>query len=372
MISEDFSRRIAILRPLLIFLILTTHTYGTLYRPDLQPLSWSLGTYLFALLTGVVATCALPLLSVISGYLAGALAWRKPYLPLLWRKVRTLLVPMLFWNLVMAVWIYQENAGGRLLRSDLALYPFAVEQWFYALTSLFRIPANPPLYFLRELFLCFLFFPLFKLLARWYWAGWLLVAFVAYCYLSETHFGFFIRIDIYGFFMLGMLLARHQWAERVEEACLPWFGWILAVYLACCLALARYAFEDNAAHFLVLMKSLTLFGPLVFWLLGRWLQKGAPGRFLAWLSPAAFPTFLGHCVVITLVYEVLQPQFGPSLLNELYPLYWTLCVVLSFALMGGLRLVWRWLRTVPGRIGAFWAATRVASPSSRANTPEQR
>lgn len=171
MIAKELSRRIVVLRPFLIFLIMTTHLHGTLYRPDLQGLSWSLGTYLYALFTGVVATCALPLLSVISGYLAGCLTWHKSYPVVLASKCWTLLVPMLFWNLVMALWIYQQNASGLGLRADLALYPFEFERWFYALTSIFRIPANPPLYFLRELFLCFLCFPPLQV-ARALLVGW--------------------------------------------------------------------------------------------------------------------------------------------------------------------------------------------------------
>ena len=343
MVARDISRRIIVLRPLLIFLILTTHVHGALYRPDLLGLSWSWSSYLYALLTGVVALCALPLLSVISGYLAGCTAWDKPYLRLLWDKFRTLLIPMLFWNLVLALWWYQQNLNGLEARSDLALYPFDPERWFYALTSIFRIPANPPLYFLRELFLCFVCFPLFKLLARYWVGGLLFVGFVAYCYLSEIHFNFFIRFDVYGFFMVGMLLARYGRVEAIEKACAPWLGWVFGVYAVCCLALTLYAFEPVAPHFLQLMKTLTLFGPLVFWLLGQWLVHGTLGTFLAWLSPASFVTFLGHCVVITLVYELWMALVHTSPLASGYPFYWLLCVLLSFALMGVIRLLWHGL-----------------------------
>lgn len=360
MVAKDLSRRIVVLRPFLIFLIMTTHVHGSLYRPDMQGLSWSLGTYLYALLTGVIATCALPLLSVISGYLAGCVTWHTSYVRMLWNKCGTLLLPMLFWNLIMALWIYRQNVGGLDVRGDLALYPFDAQRWFYALTSIFRIPANPPLYFLRELFLCFLCFPLFKLLARYWWSGLLLVCFVAYCYLSEIHFGFFIRFDIYGFFMLGLLLARHQYVERIEQACAPWVWWIIAAYAVCCLALAWYAFEAPASHFLLLMKMLTLFGPLVFWLIGGWLQRGALGSFLTWLSPASFPVFLGHCVVILLVYNVMLDVSGASMLSDHYSLYWGMCIGLSFALMATLRVVWRWLLGAPTRLRGGYRSARGA------------
>lgn len=358
MVASGLSRRIVVLRPFLVFIIMTTHIHGALYRPDLQGLSWGWGTYLYALLTGVVAVCALPLLSVISGYLAGCVTWQKPYGLVLWDKFRTLLLPMLFWNLVLALWFYYQNFNGIDARSDLALFPFDFERWFYALTSIFRIPANPPLYFLRELFLCFLFFPVFKLLARYWVGGGLFVVFVAYCYLSEIHFGFFIRFDVYGFFMLGVLLARYQWVERIEQACEPGSWWILGAYALCCLALTSYAFAESAPHFLVLMKVLSLFGPLVLWLVGRWLQQGRLGTFLVWLSPASFPVFLGHCVVIILLYEVWISLAGASPLAQYYALYWVLCVVLSFALMGGLRLLWRWLLGMPVKLYRRFVAGR--------------
>lgn len=361
MISRDVSHRIVLLRPFLIFLVLTTHIYGALYRPDLQALSLSWETFPHALLSGVIAVCALPLLSIISGVLAGSVTWGRSYSAMLWDKFKTLIVPMLFWNLAMIFWLYEMSAMGRELRPDLALYPFDTQGWFYALTSIFRIPANPPLYFLRELFICFLLMPAFKLVSKGWLAPSILLLFIGYCSFTGIDFGFFMRIDIYGFFFLGILLARHRLLESLNEVVASRFWGLAFFFILCCSALTLYAFEDSAPLFPVYLKVLTLVGPLVLWGLGGKLQGSQFDRFLTWLSPISFSVFLGHAVILALVQHIWTTQGSVASLNEQYGMFWLFCVVLSFAIMACLRFFWRRFRCLCQNYttGAFFVACGV-------------
>lgn len=327
--NNTLSERIALLRPLLIFLIMTTHIQGNLYRPDLQSVPFSVGSFVHAALSGVIAVSALPLLSIISGYLALA-TWQKyPYGTILLKKVRRLLVPMLFWNLVLGIYIFQLQWSGHNPRPDLQLYPPSID-WLLGLLALFKLPMNPPLYFLRELLLCFVLLPVLTAVARrWYTAVPLLLL-LGWMAINRIHLNFFLRIDVYGFFLLGLCLRQHaqllagvgRWLERPVVQFVLLAGFVLCVAL-----LALYSFMPVPRHFFQAMKISTLLTPLVFWLLSTHV-KGRLKLFLLWLSPASFTLFLMHVPVQTLAYRVWPKLTGHMPLEQGYYIYYWLFTML--------------------------------------------
>lgn len=339
--SNNSSERITILRPLLIFLIVTTHVQGNLYRIDLKDVPLQFDSFLHALLSGAVASSALPLLSIISGYLAGYTFTRKPYGSNMLKKVDRILLPMLVWNLLAAVYVWWAQNKGLPNRPDIPLLTGGLDVWFYALTGIFRLPANPPLYFLRELFICFLFTPLLLKLVRSRLLFAAFFLFVAVCSIREINFGLFHRIDIYGFFVLGLFLFQHQ--GRLENSDFhqhKWFqaGWlILFIALAC--ALTLYGFQDQPGYFMPLRKGLTLVGPLAFWIVsgyvGGWFKQ-----LLLWLSPVSFMVFLGHVIFLGLYWNGWVELFENDPLESYYWAYWISSIVFCVLTMLALRWFW--------------------------------
>ncbi len=116
---NSISEKIKLLRPLLIFLIVTTHIQGNLYRPDLKNLTLDWSSFFHSYLSGIIAISALPLLSVISGYLAVYTYRKYSYFQTLKDKINRILIPMLFWNLVLALYIYNFQYNGIDFRKDL-------------------------------------------------------------------------------------------------------------------------------------------------------------------------------------------------------------------------------------------------------------
>jgi len=309
----DASARIRVLRPVVIVFIVIIHIPYALYRPDLQDVALSTGSFLSAWISGVVALAALPTLSVISGYLASGSLARRGYPGFAWGKFRRLVIPMLLWGLPSALWLYYQQSRGLNPRPDLALYPFDPEGWFRALTAIGRLPANPPLYFLRELFFSALLVPAWLLIARSRVASVVLLAAIGYCALAGVHFNLFHRIDIYAYFFIGVWLACHPDAARLESGLQRFTPAVVAVLLAFSAALALYSFSDDPAAFHALTQIVRLLGPLAFWLVSARLVRSRLRAPLERLEPASYTIFLGHAPVMLLLMAAWREVFriGP-------------------------------------------------------------
>lgn len=160
---------IAQLRFPLILLVTFAHSYSAV-RPDYQLLAspWDGYEVLKLLVSQSLTKVVVPVFFIISGYLFFAnvgCRWDWPlYRQKLLRRCRTLLLPYLLWNALMAVklghwggwhtfWDYWPQAG---CQTD----------WL-GLLNLMTAPANMPLWFLRDLMCVTLLTPLlYWLLAR--------------------------------------------------------------------------------------------------------------------------------------------------------------------------------------------------------------
>lgn len=345
MSKTNASDRIRVLRPVLVLLIVTVHVPAALYRPDLREVELSLGSYFSVLISGCIAIAALPTLSVISGYLAAARSGRRSYPVYAVRKFKRLVVPMIAWGLPMAVWIYTRQAAGVGMRPDLDLYPFNAKGWFQALAAYQKLPANAPLYFLRELFLAALMLPLWRLVSRSVVVSVLLAAAIFYCTIVGINFGFFIRIDIYLYFFIGVFIAAHPGLAVADDRIREHAAWVLLAFLAACLPMAFYGFSDNTEHYWLLLNLLRLTGPLAFLALTAYLTRGMVGQALARLSPASYTIFLGHVIVIQLVWWGWQELIGFSRHDAAWWAFFCLAVLLSTAVLGAAWWVYDRLRT---------------------------
>jgi hypothetical protein len=167
---------------------------------------------------------AVPLLSLVSGWLIGQSLARRGPRRFLRGKARALLVPMLLWNMLALVLV----VGAAMLGvPDLPL--LGGPQWLADnLLSLTR-PAdiNVQTAFLRDLFLCMLAAPLLlRLPTR---ALLLIVAATALWVVGGWQLYLLLRPGILLFFVIGIIARRHGLAERIGDlspwlAALPFFA----------------------------------------------------------------------------------------------------------------------------------------------------
>lgn len=334
------SERIRLLRPLLIFLIVITHIQGNLYRPDMKNITLDFSSFFHSYLSGIISVSALPLLSVISGYLAVYTYNKYRYSNILINKINRILIPMLFWNLIMAFYIYSFQVEGVGFRKDLVLHPLNMENWFYALTGIFRLPANQPLYFLKELFTCFILLPIFFTISKSRILTAIALLTVAYMSVNKINLGFIHRIDIYGFFLIGLLINNNNVADIYKKhATIKNKTLYLIFFIIATIALNLYAYKESHSNFIHYMKILTLIGPLAFWILSEYIS-GRWKKLLLWVSPASFSVFLGHILILNLAWSVWRHNLKINPITNHYWLYWLSSIILCYLVMGSLNYLY--------------------------------
>ena len=337
---NSISEKIKLLRPLLIFLIVTTHIQGNLYRPDLKNITLSFSSFFHSYLSGVISVSALPLLSVISGYLAVYTYRKYSYFQTIKDKIYRILIPMLFWNFILALYIYNKQSIGINFRADLALYPLNLENWLYALTGIFRLPANPPLYFLKELFTCFLLLPILYDISKSKKLTVTALLIIAYMSVENINLGFLHRVDIYGFFLAGLFINNNNISDIYKKYSSNKTKVIyLLVFILSTLVLTLYAFKTKHSNFIYYMKIITLIGPLAFWILSEHISGWAK-YFLLRISPISFSVFLGHILVLNLAWNIWRKNFKINPIIDHYWLYWLSSIVLCYLIMGSVKYLY--------------------------------
>jgi hypothetical protein len=211
---------IGIARVLGILGIIYVHAWTGRTAEELNALDQTAQGILRWVLIELVGYCAVPLLGIVSGWLAGPSALKRSYRGFVAVKARTILLPMLLWNaLAMTVVIGLAVWGG--LAAPVPKNGAGALDWWLCLTQ--PNPINVQIAFLRDLFACMLAAPLLaRLHDRWLVA--LLIATIVWA-ISAYAFPLLLRPQILSFFLIGMLARRHGLIERIA-------GWRLSACIA--------------------------------------------------------------------------------------------------------------------------------------------
>ena len=277
-----------------------------------------------------VARVAVPLFFLVSGYLffLGQWSWSK-YAGKLKRRVNTLLIPFLFWNL--ATWaIY--TAGRRIPQTRMyfggGVWPPAGQVSFLGyIGALFGISARYPIdyqfWFIRDLIALVVLAPVIYFLLRgkwllpfllilfglWFAAAWpdLWPSIVHSIFLPE-------QIEATLYFSLGAYLSQ----PGKDVTCLDKFGpWISAAFFVFLVLHSTY--QDRLPY---LHKFVILFGvPSLWWLTGLALGSAKLKASLIGLVGDGFFVFAAHEPLQTVVRKVSYRLFSPTAGASVLALY---------------------------------------------------
>jgi hypothetical protein len=355
--ATQTSAAIRLIRPILIILISLAHLR------ILNEMVWINGAssldfnnWMTVYLKAGVAKSGVPLLSLISGYLAVLSLERYGYFNLQWRKAKRLIWPLFWSNLLFIILItYPTQAQDANFRPDLEVYPFNWMGWFQATFAFYRIPANEPLYFLKDLFTCFLLLPLLVLLARVRYLNLAVVAWMAYkCIYLKSAFLFhvfplwFMRFDIIFAFYVGILLFFWN-RDLVIKNDKVNLGLVTLFLVGTGLACAMYVALAKPEHlvlflwtgFLVKVCSVAGCVGLMSLLVNN---PGRVSRFFSWLSPFAYTLFLTHLFTFTFFNRTYQHFLGtPEFYGLEGILYILLTIATAVAVSIALKTSWSWL-----------------------------
>lgn len=172
-ISKEESERINILKYIAIILVVFIHAYATeeiiMDGTDTFVLSQSL--LLFEnLISQTIARCGVPLFFFISSVLL--FRKQRKYSETIFGKIRTLLVPYLIWN---SLWVFIfillqniDSCASFFSGNNTPILQRSLPEWLelYGIGRNLPCPQNYPLWFLRDLMITVLFFPVIEIVSN--------------------------------------------------------------------------------------------------------------------------------------------------------------------------------------------------------------
>jgi len=318
-IPAQIARRsdaIGIARVICIVGVVYVHAWTGRGGADLDALR-STGQEMFRwVLMEIFGRSAVPLLGFISGWLVGGSMRTRNWRDHMARKARTILLPMILWNILAILFVSGAARFGTLSAPQ-------PQSLIWLAQEIFILTRNPDINvqmpFLRDLFLCMLAAPL--LVRAPGWILWLVVLVAGGAHVAGYGPPILMRASILFFFALGMLAQRRGIEQKVAAwpmiaAALPFALLTLAQLFATLRPDIRLPPITAASLDLALRVSAALF----FWRLA-WALAGTGARAaLLRLEPFAFFLFCSHLILIWLFGPLLGMAFG-RLGDPLYPLY---------------------------------------------------
>ena len=303
--DELTSRRFWITRYFMVIGIVILHL------PPYQPLGEiddTLFSFIKAFFAHGLFRATVPVLTVISGYLVFSSGLHRQPLKLLIKKTRSVFIPLVLWNVPIALAIYLSQKYQLLSHAFSAeLYPFNPLNWLNAITGALADPVNYPLNFLRDLFVISLLSPmLWSLLKRAPYTGLLLTLIVCYADLDGW---LVLRNSMLVNFYVGGLIAIKKWElTRLDSYAI----WLVGILIASCAAIVLFRIENR--------ESFRLIAPFLVWPSMQLIADTRLGDWLYKHSGNSFFTFLSHSIFLL----VLWMLFKKTPLAAYYPVYWLL------------------------------------------------
>ena len=341
------------------------HAWTGLTGPDLAASDHTAQGLLRWVLSDLFGKAAVPLLSLVSGWLAAGSLERRGAVSFVRGKVRTVVLPMVLWNAIAVTLV----GGAAWLGWISGPTP---SSWSWVANELLCLthPADIDVQssFLRDLFVCLLLAPGLRRMELAIQMGVVAVG-LAYA-LSGASFPLLLRPTILVFFVLGMMARRSDALHRASSLPLILLG---ALYLGLAIvevALATHRpplptpFGVQSALDVALRAAAALFFWAVSW-------RIAASRFadaLLALEPYVFLLFCSHLIMMWLAAPLIGLVTGP-LGAPLYPLF--LIAQPAIALAASVALGRALARWTPGLAEALTGG-RLISPRLRRAQPERR
>lgn len=330
-VSDREARAIRIARVLCIMGIVYVHAWTGRGGDELAQLATTgQGVFRIALMD-LFGRSSVPLLSIISGFLATMSLQRRSIGRFWLSKLQSILLPMLIWNGLAILLVSGAAMRGWLI----APVPSSVDWVVNEMLALHRPNhINVQMPFLRDLLFCMLVAPVATRLSNG-----LLILGMALLLTFDGAISastVMLRPTILLFFIIGILIARHRGRSMLGDrypvvvAC----AFLIAVLTA--IALETVAREWGAAHPRACMAAglfLRVAGAWLFWQLSWRLVRTPLGRAIERWEPRMFLLFCSHLILIWLLAPVFMTFVGP--LGAFgYPLLLAMQPLLALAFTG--------------------------------------
>lgn len=304
---DQINEFIRVLRPLLILLICAVHTPFILgYTANVTALD-APQMLLSVYTKDVLARSAVPLLSVISGYLAFFSYKKYGYRQFITKKVKIVLIPFIVTNIVTLI-LFK-------LAEEFTNTPVPALQGVVGIMSTLkgifgidRLPINGPLYFLRDLFLICCCVTVIDMIARCRFV--VICVCVALLYLNFQNSGLIMRwgeqpiailyrVDMVFFFLLGYFFSVQGIKPRKIDNYTAFVSVLFYGLTMLSVAIAISLIKPAMANYLEYRWSigfLALCFLPAFMTLTHMFRETSVYQLLLRLSPYSFMMFLTHLI----------------------------------------------------------------------------
>lgn len=326
-LAPELSRRIALLRfPLIVgILFLHANTSSVSMADGAVGVAHTgmAATLVRSYISDVLVRISVPLFYLLSGFLFyyGFVFSKNAYLTKLKSRVRSLLVPFLFWNLLVLAFYAAAQAipytapyfsGGRK-----PVASFGGFDYLNAVFGFTQMPIAYQFWFIRDLMALVLLVPVFDVLLKRIPFVSLFLAFVAWLFEISPYIP---TSDAVFFFYAGALLAVKRFDIRSLDR---WGVYLVSGYFVLSIA---DVFSD-----LVLIHKMGILLGIAAAVYGTKLvmENGRLRAFLLSLAPASFFVFAAHDPLMTVIRKIAFRQFPPSGDPGAIALYFTVpCAVI--------------------------------------------
>lgn len=274
----------------MIVLVTFAHSYGKVTEGfSLLASEWNTYEFLKLLVSQTLVKVAVPVFFIMSGYLffVNVKEWSlKVYKAKMFRRMKTLLIPYLIWNLLMALklktfswdlfWVFWCPAG---IQTD----------WF-GQKQLMTAPANMPLWFLRDLIVVSLLTPIIYILVRKF-GSWLMFLLTIFYFSGICAFIPGLSAYAVYFFTFGAFysIRRVNLLENLKQ--FEWPAYILSIASAIAMMLTY-----NTPVFSSLMLCFRLVGAVAVFCLASRILSSTSKRLPSMVCDSAYFIYLSHYV----------------------------------------------------------------------------
>ena len=317
----------------MIILVTFAHSYGGVTE-DFSLLSsdWNTYEFLKLLVSQTLVKVAVPVFFIMSGYLffANVEKWsNRVYKAKMLKRAKTLLLPYLIWNLLMALklktfswsmlWVYWNPAGRQI-------------DWL-GQEQLMTAPANMPLWFLRDLMVVSLLTPIIYILVRK--CGYWLMTVLTVLYLSGVC-AFIPGLSAYAvyFFSFGTFLSIRKMDLIGSLKRFEWPAYLLSLILAMAMMLTY-----NTPEYCIIPTHFA-FGAIAIFCLASRLLSSTTKRLPSVVCDSAYFIYLAHYVFFfSFIDTAFFTLFGTSV--PALSLHYLLAPLLKAALFVSIYIIYR-------------------------------
>ena len=337
-VSPVMSDRVRIARVLCIFLMMFVHVQPGIAE-NVYDRDTSAFDFIYFVFTRILGLSSVSLLSVVSGYFIVASLLKADPLSLARSKFKTLVVPLVSWNLVMLVLlvVYGLMTGKWRDMPDPTLLGWA--NAFFAVTDW---PLDVPLWFLRDLFVCCLLSPLlYQALKRFALPTMALL--VVYTLFGDDLY-LLQRPQLLLFFSLGMWL-RIAGTSMITVDRLSLALTVGLVAMGAIFITIRFQrvllgeLDDQLRVTLDTLLRITMAGG--FWVLTGLIRHSGFASIFTRLEPYAFALYCSHAILFNFAGIIFRRFFG-NYGSDLFPItFFTLPLLAVLCAVIGLQTIRR-------------------------------